>query len=150
MANPLILVTLCAMFLGGLGGLFMVIPMDTETWEYYRFNEAVLLGKNNSYAFTVVVVNPNETTKLYRVDHFPDKNNYTAKPDYLFAQDAGLMRICDKISGKFTKLWNTISLSIYSYIYIYTYIYMCVCVCVCVWESVYRVFQKKWFQFVIL
>lgn len=99
MANPLILVSLCAMFLGGLGSLFMIIPMCTETWAYYRFSETVLLGKNDNKAYKVVLVNPNETVKIYRVDHFPDKDNHTAKPSYLFAQDAGLIRICDKISA---------------------------------------------------
>ncbi|CAI9721096.1 XP_029635920.1uncharacterized protein LOC115211124 [Octopus vulgaris] len=100
MANPLFLVSVTSVVLGGVASLFMMIPLGSNFWEYYSYDEQALNTYNNSHGniFNVVLVNPNESAKIYRVDFKPDKNNRSHIPAYLFSQNSGLIRICSQVS----------------------------------------------------
>ncbi|XP_014791028.1 uncharacterized protein LOC106884260 isoform X1 [Octopus bimaculoides] len=102
MANPLFLVSVTSVVLGGVASLFMMIPLGSNFWEYYSYDEQALNTFNNSRSdiFNVVLVNPNESAKIYRVDFKPDKNNRSNTPAYLFSQYSGLIRICSQVSAE--------------------------------------------------
>ncbi|CAI9721095.1 Hypothetical predicted protein [Octopus vulgaris] len=102
MANPLFLVSVTSVVLGGVASLFMMIPLGSNFWEYYSYDEQALNTYNNSHGniFNVVLVNPNESAKIYRVDFKPDKNNRSHIPAYLFSQNSGLIRICSQVSAE--------------------------------------------------
>ncbi|GAB1606813.1 uncharacterized protein LOC106884260 isoform X1 [Argonauta hians] len=100
MASPLFLVSITSVILGWVASPFMIIPLASNDWQHYSYDEKSLVTPNTSYTriLNVAPMNPNATTKIYKVTFKPDKNNRTnTHPAYLFPQYSGLIRICSDI-----------------------------------------------------
>ena len=107
MTSPLVILVSCAVAVGVVGSLFIIISLSVDAWEDMSFDSSVLapysvVNASEDY-FVTLASSDSDYATLEKSERSIDANGTvttSVKPYYLYSSYTGVWRICDTLSGR--------------------------------------------------
>ena len=108
MASPLVILVSCAVGVGVIGSLFIIIALSVDAWEELSFDSSVLarysvVNASEDY-FASLAPSSTDFTTLNKSERSIDANGTVTtqvKSYYLYSSYTGVWRMCDTLSGMY-------------------------------------------------
>lgn len=106
MTSPLVILVSCAVAVGVVGSLFIIISLSVDAWEDMSFDSSVLapysvVNASEDY-FVTLASSDSDYATLEKSERSIDANGTvttSVKPYYLYSSYTGVWRICDTLSA---------------------------------------------------